>query len=203
MEREKKQPRLFLYALVGAAVLASVPIAMKWADLRVEDPVTRLHREKGEIATTIVAMAKKDLPCETAEIRDPSGELWAHGCGKRARYVAGKNGAFVLSGAVEADDECVVRWSADADAGDPREAASKIHAAKMPARIRMPISAFAVTGLAKLRYGEHIEVIVDEDAGAVPEAISVPCIEDGGLREGTCTKEWRAVVEVAECPRSR
>lgn len=199
----KKQPRLILYVLIGAAALASVPIAMKWADLRVDDPVTRLHREKGEIAAAVVALAKKDLPCETTEIREPNGELWAYGCGKRARYVSGKNGAFVISGTVESDDECVVRWSSDMGAGDPREVASKIHAAKIPVRIRIPITAFGVTGLAKLRYGEHIEVFVEDDAGAVLDSLSVPCIEDGGIREGTCTKEWSAAVEVAECPRSR
>lgn len=190
------------YVLIGAAFLAAIPLAVKWADLRVDDPVTRLRREKGEIVAAILAKAKADLPCETAvEVREPNGELWAHGCGKRARYVPGKNGAFVLSGAVEADDECVVRWSREEDAGDARAAASTIHAAKKSARVRIPAAAFGVKGLAKLRYGEHIEVIVQDDAGATPDVLIVPCIEDGGAREGTCTKEWSTVVEVAECAR--
>jgi len=197
----EKKKRKVPYVLVGAAFLATIPLAMKWADLRVDDPVTRLHREKGEIATAIITMAKKDLPCETAELREPNGELWAHGCGKRARYVSGKNGAFTLSGAVEADDECVVRWSAEADAGDARDAVSKLHAAKKPSRIRIPVTAFGVTGLAKLRYGEHIQSFVEGDAGTVPDAVIVPCIEDGGIREGSCTKDWSSVIEVAECPR--
>jgi hypothetical protein len=202
VEGDKKKPRLILYLLVGAAFLAAVPLAMKWADKRVDDPVTRLQREKGEIVAAILAMAKKDLPCETVtDVREPNGELWAHGCGKRARYVPGKDGAYTLAGAVEADDECVVRWSHEADAGDAREAASKLHAAKKSARMRIPITAFGVTGLAKLRYGEHIEVFVEEDAGAMPDALIVPCIEDGGIREGTCTKEWSSVTEVAECAR--
>ncbi|CAN5924717.1 hypothetical protein BH11MYX4_BH11MYX4_41670 [soil metagenome] len=201
VEGEKKK-RSIPYLLVGLAVLAAVPLAMKWADLRVEDPVTRLHREKGEISAAILAMAKKDLPCESSiELREPNGELWAYGCGKRARYVLGKDGAFSLSGAVEADDECVVRWSREADAGDAREAAAKVHAASKPARLRIPVTAFGVTGLAKLRYGEHVEVVVEADAGEMPDAVVVPCIEDGGIREGRCTKEWSAVAEVAECPR--
>jgi len=200
-ESEKKK-RSIPYLLVGLAVLAAVPLAMKWADLRVDDPVTRLHREKGEITAAILTMAKTDLPCEsTTELREPNGELWAYGCGKRARYVLGKNGAFALSGAVEVDDECVVRWSRETDAGDAREAASKVHAANKPARLRIPITAFGVTGLAKLRYGEHMEALVEADAGAMPDAVVVPCIEDGGIREGRCTKEWSSVVEVAECPR--
>jgi hypothetical protein len=197
----KKKQRLIPYVLVGAAFLAAVPLTMKWTATRVDDPVTRLHREKGETMTAIITMAKTDLPCETAELREPNGELWAHGCGKRARYVSGKNGAFLLSGAVQADDECVVRWSLEADAGDARAAASMAHAAKKAARMRIPVTAFGVTGLAKLRYGEHIEVFVEGDAGAVPDALVVPCIEDGGIREGTCTKEWSSVVEIAECPR--
>jgi hypothetical protein len=202
LEGDKKKPRLIVYALVGAAFLATVPLAMKWSGQRVDDPVTRLQREKGEVLAAILVTAKKDLPCETAiDIREPNGELWAHGCGKRARYVPGKNGAYVLAGAVEADEDCVVRWSQTADAGDAREAASKVHAAKKSARVRIPITAFGVTGLAKLRYGEHMEVFVEEDAGAVPDTLIVPCIEDGGIREGTCTKEWSAVIEVAECAR--
>jgi len=201
-EGEKKSPRLIVFALVGAAILATLPLAMKWADKRVDDPVTRLQREKGEIVAAIVVMAKKDLACDTAlEVREPNGELWAHGCAKRARYVPGKNGAYVLAGAVEVDEECAVRWSREADAGDARDVASKLHAAKRSVRLRIPITALGVTGLAKLRYGEHIEVFVDEDAGAFPEALVVPCIEDGGAREGTCTKEWSAVTEVAECAR--
>lgn len=200
VEGEKKK-RSIPYVLVGATFLAAVLLAMKWTATRVDDPVTRLHREKGEIMTAIVTMAKKDLPCETAEVREPNGELWAHGCGKRARYVAGKNGAFSLAGAVEPDDECVVRWPTDAGSGDARETASRVHAAKKPVRMRIPVTAFGVTGLAKLRYGEHIEVFVEGDAGAVPDALIVPCMEDGGIREGTCTKEWSSVVEVAECSR--
>lgn len=201
-EGGSKSRRFVVFGLVGAAFLASVPLAMKWADKRVDDPVTRLQRAKGEIVAAIVVTAKKDLACETAlEIREPNGELWAHGCGKRARYVPGPNGAYVLAGAVEADDECVVRWSADADAGDAREAASKVHAAHRSVRLRIPITAFGITGLAKLRYGQHIEVFVDADAGAVPEALVVPCIEDGGAREATCSKEWSAVTEVADCAR--
>jgi len=201
-EGEKKKPRLILYVLAGAAVLAAVPLAMKWADLRVDHPVTRLKREKAEIAAAIVAMAKTDLPCETViEIREPNGELWAHGCGKRARYVLGTNGGLSRSGAVESDDDCSVRWSPESEEGNAREAASKLHAAKKPVRLRIPITAFGVTGLAKLRYGEHIEVFVEEDAGAVPDALIVPCIDDGGIREGKCTKEWSSVVEVADCPR--
>jgi len=198
----EKRPRLVLYVLFGGAFLAAVPLAMKWADQRVDDPVTRLQREKGEIVAAVLAMARKDLPCETAtEVREPNGELWAHGCGKRARYVPGKNGAFTLAGKVEADEECVVRWSHESDAGDAREAATKLHAGKRSARLRIPVSAFGVTGLAKLRYGESIEVFVEDDAGGVPDALIVPCIEDGGLRGGTCTKEWSSVIEVAECPR--
>jgi hypothetical protein len=203
VEREKKKPRLILYVLGGAAVLAAVPLAMKWADMRADDPVTRLQREKGEIVAAVLAMAKKDLHCETeVDVREPNGELWAHGCGKRARYVPGKNGAFSLAGPVQADDECVVRWSPEAGAGDAREAASKLHAAKKPARVRIPITAFGVMGLAKLRYGEHIEIFLEDDAGAVPEALIVPCIEDGGIREGTCTKEWSSVSEISECSRA-
>ena len=202
MVEGEQRKRSIPYVLVGLAVLACVPLAMKWADKRVDDPVTRLHREKGEIVAAIIAMAKKDLPCETVtDVREPNGELWAHGCGKRARYMSGKNGAFTLAGAVEADDDCVVRWSREADAGDAREAASKVRAAKKPARIRIPVTAFGVTGLAKLRYGEHIEVLLADEAGAMPDAVIVPCIEDGGIREGTCTKEWSSVVEVAECAR--
>ena len=102
---------------------------------------------------------------------------------------------------MEADDECVVRWSTEEDAGSAHEAATKLHAAKKPARMRIPIAAFGVTGLAKLRWGEHVEVFVEDDAGAVPDALTVPCIEDGGIREGTCTKEWSSVVEVSDCPR--
>ena len=113
----------------------------------------------------------------------------------------GKNGAFTLSGAVEAEDECVVRWSREADAGDPRAAATKLHDARSKARIRIPVSAFGVTGLAKLRYGEHIDVFVEGDAAAVADSVFVPCMDDGGIRGGTCTKEWSAVVEVAECVR--
>ena len=201
-EGEKKSRRLVIFALVGAAFLATVPLAMKWADKRVDDPATRLGREKGEIIAAILVMAKKDLACEMAlDVREPYGELWAHGCGKRARYVPGKNGAYVLAGAVEAEDKCAVRWSLEADAGDMREVASKLHAAKRSVRLRIPVTALGVTGLAKLRYGEHIEVFLDDDAGPLPDALTVPCIEDGGAREGTCTKEWSAVTEVAECAR--
>ena len=200
VEGEKKKPKI-PYILIGLGVLAAVPLAMKWRETRVEDPVTRLRREKGEIVAAIATMAKKDLPCEAVDIREPNGEFWAHGCGKRARYAPAKNGSFSLSGTVEADDDCVVRWSREADAGDPREAASKIHDAKKPARIRIPITTFGVTGLAKLRYGEHIEIFVEDDAGPVPDALIVPCIEDGGIREGTCTKDWSSVVEIAECAR--
>ena len=199
-EGEKKSPRLIVFALVGAAFLATVPLAMKWFDKRVDDPVTRMQREKGEIVAAVLVTAKKDLACETAlDVREPNGELWAHGCGKRARYVPGKNGAYVLEGAVEAEEECVVRWSREADAGDAREVASQLHAAKKSVRLRIPVGAFGVTGLAKLRYGEQIEVFIEEDAGAVTDALRVPCIEDGGPREGTCAKEWSAVAEVAEC----
>ena len=60
MEGEKKKPRAILYVLVGAAFLACIPLAMKWADMRVEDPATRLRREKVEITSAIVAMAKND-----------------------------------------------------------------------------------------------------------------------------------------------
>ena len=201
-EGEKKQPRLIVLALVGAAFLAAIPLAMKWSAKHVDDPVTRLQREKGEILAAILVMAKKDLPCDTAiDVREPNGELWAHGCGKRARYVPGKGGAYVIAGAAESEEDCVVRWSQAADAGDAREAAAKVHAAKKSARIRIPIGAFGVTGLAKLRYGEQIDVFVEEDAGAAPDALVVPCIEDGGIRDGTCTKEWSAVIEVAECAR--
>lgn len=189
------------YVLVGVAVLAAVPIAVKWADTRGENSVMRLQREKGEILAAITTMAKKDLSCEAVDTREPNGELWAHGCGRRARYVPGKNGAFSLSGAVEAEDDCVVRWSREADAGDPREAASTLHDARRKARIRIPVTAFGVTGLAKLRYGEHIDVFVEGDAATVPDSVIVPCMEDGGTREGTCTKEWSAVVEVADCVR--
>lgn len=203
-EGEKKSPRLIVFALVGAAFLATVPLAMKWADKRVDDPVTRMQREKGEIVAAVLVMAKKDLACETAlDVREPNGELWAHGCGKRARYVPGKNGAYLLEGAVEAEDECAVRWSREADAGDPREVATTLHAAKKSVRIRLPIGAFGVQGLAKLRFGEQIDVFVEEDAGAVADTLNVPCIEDGGLRDGTCTKEWSAVTEVAECRPAR
>jgi len=76
-----------------------------------------------------------------------------------------------------------------------------VHAGSRSARLRIPITSFGITGLAKLRYGQHIEVFVDADAGAIPEALVVPCIEDGGAREGTCTKEWGAVTEVAQCAR--
>ncbi len=200
MEGENKK-RALPYVLVGAAVLAAVPLAMKWSDTRAEDPVSRLRREKGEILVAITTTATKDFPCEAIEIREPNGEMWAHGCGKRARYLPARNGAWSLSGAVLPDAECVVRWSRDGDAGDPREAASKIHDARKQARIGIPVAAFGVTGLAKLRYGERIEVLVEVDAGALPGALSVPCIEDGGIREGTCTKEWSAVDEVAECER--
>lgn len=197
---KKKSPRLIVFALIGAAFLATVPLAMKWADKRVDDPVTRMQREKGEIVGAILVMAKKDLACETAlDIREPNGELWAHGCGKRARYVPAKNGAYVLAGTVEAEDECVVRWSREADAGDAREVAAKLHTAKKSVRIGIPVGAFGVTGLAKLRFGEQIQVFIEEDAGAVTDALTVPCIEDGGLRDGTCTKEWSAVTEIAEC----
>lgn len=202
VEGEKKKLRALPYVLAGVLVLAAIPLAMKWADVRVEDPVTRLHREKSAITAAILAMAKKDLPCDSeTEVREPNGELWAYGCGKRARYVLGKDGAFALSGAVEVDDECVVRWSREADAGDPREAAATVHAAHKPARIRVPIAALGVAGLAKLRFGEHVEVVVEADAGGIPAAVPVPCIEDGGVRDGQCTMEWSAVVEVAECPR--
>jgi hypothetical protein len=200
VERDKKQ-RPIPYVLVGLAVVAAVLIGMKWSQTRVENPVARLHREKGEILAAITTMAKKDLPCEAVDVREPNGELWAHGCGKRARYVPAKDGTFSLSGAVEPDEDCVARWSREADAGDPREAASKLHATKKPVRIRIPATAFGVTGLAKLRYGEFIDVFVETDAGVVPDTLVVPCLEDGGLREGTCTKDWSAVIEVAECVR--
>ncbi len=38
------------------------PLAVKWADLRVDDPVTRLRREKGEIVAAILAKAKAGPP---------------------------------------------------------------------------------------------------------------------------------------------
>jgi hypothetical protein len=197
-----------LYVLVGVAVLAAVPLAMKWSDKRVEDPVTRLLREKQQALATITAAGKKDLACEVVELREAqNGELWTHGCGKRARYVPAKDGTFSLSGSVEADEECVVRWSREADAGDAggaREAAAKLRGAGKVARVRIPLGAFGVTGLAKLRYGENVEVFLELDAGALGDTLPVPCIDpgaDGGVREGPCNKEWSAAAEVAECGR--
>lgn len=189
-----------LYLLAGLAVLAAIPIAVKWSAKR-DDPVSRLAREKREAKDAVALAAKQDLACEAIEIREPGGELWAHGCGRRARYVPSGSG-YRIEGKPEPDeaDACTTRWARDE--GDPREAASRILAAGKPVRVRVPVTAFGVQGLAKLRYGENVEVFVEVDASAVPEAIHVPCIDpaaDGGVREGRCTKEWAAASEIAEC----
>jgi hypothetical protein len=193
-----------LYVLLGFAVLAAIPIGLRWAEKR-DDPVTRLAREKVAAKEAVTLAAKKDLACDTVELREPGGEFWAHGCGKRARYVPTLDGAFRLEGNVEpeeAESGCITAWTRAADAGTAREAAAKIHASGKPVRLRVPVAAFGVSGLGKLRYGEHVEVFVETDAGAIPDAVAVPCIDpaaDGGVREGRCTKEWDAVEEVAEC----
>lgn len=204
-----------LALLAGIAVVALIPIAMKWSEKR-GDPVVRVLRERHAAEDAVAHAAKQDLACDTIEIRQPGGELWAHGCGKRARYVPTPDGTFRVEGTVEkdeADSECTAVWSRELDAGDDsgakdggdagaKDAVAKLHAAGKTARVRIPIAAFGVQGLAKLRYGEHVDARLGADAGAVPDAVPVPCIDpgaDGGLREGRCTKEWDTVVEVAEC----
>lgn len=194
-----------LYLLLGLAVLAAIPIGLKWADKR-DDSVTRLAREKRAAKDAVAEAARKDLACEAIEIREPGGELWAHGCGKRGRYLPTADGTYLLAGKVEPEEGesgCVTKWTHDADAGgSAREVAAAIHAGGKPVRIRIPISAFGVSGLAKLRYGEQVDVFVETDAGALGETVPVPCIDpaaDGGVREGKCDKAWDAVAEISEC----
>lgn len=193
-----------LALLGGLAVLAAIPIGLKWAEKR-DDPVTRLAREKRAAKDMVAAAAKQDLACEAIEIKEPGGELWAHGCGKRGRYVPASDGTYHLDGKVEPEesgDACTVKWTKEADAGSAKDVAAAIHAAGKPVRIRIPIAEFGVTGLKKLRYGENVEIVVEADAGALGDAIAVPCIDpaaDGGIGAGKCTKDWAVAAEVAEC----
>lgn len=196
--------RTALYVLIGFAVLAAIPVGLKWAENRY-DPISRLAREKRAAMDAVALLARQDLKCDTIDVSEPGGELWARGCGKRARYVPTREGSFRLEGSVEpaeAETGCVTQWTAAAPQGSARDAAAAIQASGKPARLRIPVTEFGVHGLAKLRYGEQIEVFVEADAGAVPDPIPVPCIDpaaDGGVREGRCTKEWSAVADVAVC----
>jgi hypothetical protein len=101
-------------------------------------------------------------------------------------------------------DPCTSRWSAG-DAGDAgasaREIAAAILGRKNAVRVRFPIAAFGVRGLAKLRYTEEVEARLEPDE-ALPDEAPVPCIDPdagGGVREGTCRLPWSAASDVAEC----
>jgi len=70
------------------------------------------------------------------------------------------------------------------------------------ARVLIPIDKFPVTGLTKLRYGEHIEVVL-EPRVPVGDEVVVPCVDpavEGGIKtKDRCTQPWGAVSEVADC----
>lgn len=135
------------------------------------------------------------------------------GCAARWRADAGAGAAA----GGEGDDAAGASAGAGADAGPSadagaqaaaglgaaaRAAAEAARVAGKRARLRIPIGAFGVTGLTKLRYGELVDVFLDPEAGAVGDAVPVPCIDptaDGGVRAGRCARPWSEVVEVAEC----
>jgi hypothetical protein len=191
--------------VIAAAMLAAIlgiPLTRLWWSEHGKHPYERLERERREeraAMEALVPQARADLGCDDAEVAARGLEIWASGCGKRARYVL-QGGAWRREGEVVPDDTradpsgCAARWRRG-DEGSAKDAAAAALAAKKVARVRVPVSAMGFEGFAKLRFGDFVEASFD----APPlDAPVVPCARDGG-GEAQCAAPWRTVVEVDEC----
>jgi predicted phage gp36 major capsid-like protein len=218
-------------AALGLALLLGIPLSRYWYAQKGDHAFDRLAREKHEeqeAAAVVALIARREMSCELVSVVATNDGMIATGCEHRARYIRDPNGGFHREGEIESAERtqdpsgCTVVWSATPDAGgedaaasSAREAIAGVRKKGHAVRLRVPIEATGIRGLAKLRWGAFVETFIEQDAGPELETIAVPCPEASGpdaAAQGPgaspkvppaardCVLPFEAVTEIADCP---